>query len=247
MASTVIKDVKLWVDGYDLSGDHNALSLSASKDAVENTPFGVNSRTYSSGLRTVTYSLDGYFDANATDADEPDDVFFVEYTDTANNVLSIGTPPGTAGNIGYSFNNVTTSYTPFGGSVGDMATFSVSGSATGDMVRGTIMEDGTTARSTSSQSTEYNLGDITATEIGYGALHVIATTGSPTLDVLIQSDTTGFPSPTTEITFTQATAVGSQFLSTSGTTTETFWRTSWTFGGTGDITFVVIFGIQNTG
>ena len=71
-----------------------------------------------------------------------------------------------------------------------------------------------------------------------------ATTSSPTLDVIIESDDNGsFSSATTRITHTQATAATSEFLSVAGAVTDDYWRASWTFGGTGTITFAVIIGI----
>ena len=154
---------------------------------------------------------------------------------------------GAVGDIGYSFNGIESAYQPIGGTVGDVHVFSATGQGTGDAVRGTIMEPGTTARSSSSNSSEVNLGDLVAGERGYAALHVIATTGSPTLDVDIESDATGFGTPTTRISFVQATAVGAQFLSDATVTADDFWRAAWIFGGTGSITFVVNFGIQTTG
>lgn len=245
MAPRVLRDAKLYIGGFNLSADHNQLAYNIEKDAPENTTFGASSRSYHpNGLRMVNVDHDGYFDAD-TAAPEVDDRLWAEYTGTGLTVMTFAAA-GAAGDPAYSFNAVSAAYTPLTGTVGEMAAFNATAKGTGDAFRGTVMEPGVTARSSSSQSSGFQLGSLDTGETGYAALHVIATTGSPTLDVTIQSDTSGFPSPTTRLTFTQATARSAQFLSTVTATTDDFWRAAWTFGGTGSITFVVNFGIQTT-
>ena len=136
---------------------------------------------------------------------------------------------GGAGDVGLSFNSIEAAYQGIGGAVGDVHTFSASAQGTGDVSKGTIMEPGVTARSSSGNSAEYNLGDLASPEVGRAALHVIATTGSPTLDVDIESDATGFASATTRISFAQMTAIGAQYLSDATVTADDFWRAAWTF------------------
>jgi hypothetical protein len=88
----------------------------------------------------------------------------------------------------------------------------------------------------------YALGAATATQHLYGVLHVLAVSGTnPTLDVVIQSDDAeGFASGTTRGTFTQKTAVGSQFLTpVAGPVTDTHWRCTWTIGGTNTPSFTI--------
>ncbi len=246
--TVTLKDPKLWIAGYNLSGDHSQLELTTTKDTPESTVFGLDSRRYlADGLKMVAVSHAGMYDQDSTVTPLPvDDVLWAEHVGTALTVMTLAVV-GAVGDVGYSFNAISSTYQPIGGSIGDAHVFTAAGQGTGDVVRGTIMEPGVTARSSSSNSSEFNLGDLAAGETGFAALHVIATTGSPTLDVDIESDATGFASPTTRISFVQATAVGAQFLSDSTVTADDFWRAAWTFGGTGSITFVVNFGIQLTG
>ncbi|MEU4150833.1 hypothetical protein [Streptomyces sp. NPDC026659] len=70
---------------------------------------------------------------------------------------------------------------------------------------------------------------------------------TPTLDVVIESDNgSGFPSPITQLTFTQANAISGQILRTDGTAiTDDWYRVKWTIGGTTpSFLFAVAFGIQ---
>ncbi len=243
--TVTLKDAKLWMAGFDLSGDHNQLEVTTTKDTPEDTRFGMDSRSYlPDGLRMVAVSHAGMYDQDASATPlKVDDVLFAEHVGSVLTLMTLAAVGG-IGDVGYSFDSISTSYQGIGGSVGDAHVFSAAGQGSGVAVRGTIMEPGVTARTGSGNSAEFNLGDLAAGERGYAALHVIATTGSPTLDVDIESDATGFASATTRISFVQATAIGSQFLSDATVTADDFWRTAWTFGGTGSITFVVNFGIQ---
>ncbi len=246
--TVTLKNAKLWMAGFDLSADHNQLEFNGAKDTPEDTRFGMDSRSYlPDGLVTFGVSHAGMYDQDSSATPlKVDDVLFAEHVGTALTVMTFAAV-GAVGDVGYSFNGITSAYQSIGGAVGDAHVFSATGLGTGDAVRGTIMEPGVTARSSSSNSSEFNLGDLAAGETVYAALHVIATTGSPTLDVDIESDATGFASPTTRISFAQATAIGAQFLSDTTVTADDFWRAAWVFGGTGSITFVVNCGIQTTG
>ncbi len=243
MATTTLANVRLLSGGYEITSDHNQLSMTRTKDAPENTTFGAGSRTFhADGLRTMTYGLQGFFESDGTDA--IDDMNTTQFDAATSEVLTFVAPPGTIDATAYSFESIHSSFAPFGGTVGDMDTFQIDGTGTGDSFRGLLLEPGTTARSTSSNSSGAQTVAITATETGRSALHVIATTGSPTIDVTIESDDNGdFSSASTRITFVQATAIGAQFLTTSGTVADDYWRAEWTFGGTGSITFAVTFGI----
>lgn len=241
-------DCRLYVNGYDLTGDHNQLRIGMTRGAVKATVYGQRSNTYRPGLKDVDFTHAGFFDADGTT--KADDRYWAAMISAslAGGMIVVPDPgggvPPAFDDVAYAYQHVMSEYNPLEGPIGDMLGFSVSGKGTGEVVKGVLFEPGVTARSSSSNSSALQLGDITATEQGHAALHVIATTGSPTIDVLIQRDTVGFPSPATLLTFTQMTARGSQFLSTSGTTTDDYFRASWTFGGSGSITFVVVFGIN---
>ncbi len=243
MAATLLKDARLLVGGYEVTSDHNQMSLNLVRPPVAKPVFGIDSNVYLPGLVTADYSLDGWFDSDGSVA--IDDIKFAQFDATISNVLTIVAPDGAVGAAAYAFESIDTGYSPLGGTIGDIAAFNVSGTSTGDVMKGVVIEAGTTARSGTLTTAEYELGDIVAGEILWASLHVIATTGSPTLDVVIQSDTTGFPSPTAHITFPQATTIGDGFLSYTTAESDTFWRAVATYGGSGSITFLIAFGIQN--
>ena len=81
----------------------------------------------------------------------------------------------------------------------------------------------------------------------YSYLHVMTTgTGSPTLDVVIQSDdNAGMTSPTTRITHAQKTAIGAELLSVAGAVMDDYWRVNFTIGGSSpSFLFAVMLGIN---
>ena len=84
---------------------------------------------------------------------------------------------------------------------------------------------------------------LTTSHYLYAALHVISRSGtSPTIDVLIQSDdNAAFSSPTTRVTFTQQSAIGSEWgTRLVGPITDDYWRASWTIGGSNTPTFGIV-------
>jgi hypothetical protein len=237
-----LKNVRMFTEGYEITTDHNTLNYELSQDLPQVTTFGSDSHSYIVGLQGSSYSFNGFFESDGTSA--INDIQTIDWDAVSDHVLTVVAPEGGAGDVAYTFPGVDSSFTPFAGSIGDAASFTLAGSGTGVAFRGTVFEPGTTARSTSSNSSAYQLTGVTSGQTARASLHVIAATGSPTLDVTIESDDSGAMStPTTRLTFTQATGQGAEIVTSATTTTDDYWRAAWTFGGTGSITFVVSFGI----
>jgi len=114
------------------------------------------------------------------------------------------------------------------------------------LIRG-ILGTHQTAAATSSASTKFQLGAVTAAQYLYGALHVYSASGTnPTLDVTLQSDADASAgSETVRLTFAQKTAAGYEWASPIvGAIADTYWRASWTVAGTNPLfAFAVVFGI----
>jgi len=123
--------------------------------------------------------------------------------------------------------------------------FGVTAEGRGDLIKGNVLFPLSTVTS-SDTSTGQVLGAVGATEYLYAALHVFSVSAADTLDVIIQSDTVGFSSPTTRVTFTQKAAIGSQYATpVAGAITDTYWRISYTVAGSDpSISFAVVMGIQ---
>lgn len=233
----IYKDQKVFFDGYDMTGVTNALGLDYSADAIDETTLGDDTRINKGGLKVVTASLNGFFEPT-------EDKVIYDTIGAADKVLTISRN-GTEGQPAYTFKAMKGSYSP-GASVGELFSFSLDVLATGNLVRGTLMENNT-AVTANGDGTAQQLGAVAAGKKMYAALHVLGASGtSPTLDVTIESDATNTfaGGETTRITFTQATVIGGQWQEVDGAITDQWWRVSYTIGGTSpDFDFIVVLGI----
>lgn len=242
MGKYVIKNGKILYNGYDLSGDHNQIGLTVSREEKECTTFGKAGVQRIAGQQSFDVSGSGFFEAGTGKID----TVIAPTLGTSSAELTI-MPQGTSAGSKCFIGEINTfEYAP-GGSVGDVMGFTFAGKSEGTvLVEGNVLKSGTV--STSGTGTILNLGAVAAGRFGYGALHVTATSGAAqSLIVTIQSDsTTGFSSPTTQITFaTATTVVTSQWKSTTGVITDTYWRTRWASAGVSEgFTFHTVFGIS---
>tara|TARA_R110000868_G_scaffold29889_25_gene111160 strand:+ start:5471 stop:6193 length:723 start_codon:yes stop_codon:yes gene_type:complete len=239
MAERVLDDCKFWYGGFDLSGDMNAMTLRIASELQETTRFGNSTRTRIGGLKAILANAEGLW--NGGDG-AVDDVLFDNLA--AKQPVTICATDGADGEPAFAFQAITGNYET-GGAVGEVLPFSVEAeSDDSDLVRGTIMHNAT--RSATGNGTARQLGAVSASQRLFAALHVIATTGSPTLDVIVESDAADdfSGSETTRITFAQATAAGAEWATpVAGAITDDWFRSGYTIGGTGTITFVVFIGI----
>lgn len=241
MASQTLTDAKIYVAQYDWSGDMNSVALEYAAEMQDATTFGQTTRINKGGLKTARLSTEGYWSAGSG---EIDPAIFAEIG-VADRPVSVTPGSGAAGEAAYLFRTIRGSYSP-GAQIGEMLRFRTEAMAAGGhgLVRGTVLFNGT-AGSTSA-GTKYQLGAVGATQRLYAALHVLDVSGtSPTLDVAIESDADASAgSETGRISFTQATGVTSEWASVAGAITDTYWRISYTIGGTDpSFTFVLTAGI----
>jgi len=239
MATFVQTDVQWWLDEFDLSSDFNAVSLATDAELVDDTVYGDDTRSMAGGLGTVRLEGEGHMQATV-------DGRLWSTVGIADTVVSIGPVDGTETSPAYFAQLLTAEYTPLTGSVGDMAAFRVSGEGRGGggVVSGQIFINRSSITSSSNSGTAVQLGAVSASQSVYASLHALSVSGG-TLDVTVESDDAiGMASATTRITFTQVTAVGSEFKSTAGAITDDYWRVDFTVGGGGTFAFVVCVGIK---
>jgi len=231
MASQVLTNASVFVDGLNMSGQLNAIGLEYGVEALDETTFGDTTRKSKGGLKTTSMSHQGYW-AAGTDAEV--------YSSIGNStVVTISSTAAAAGDQAYLTQTITTSYSP-GAAVGELLAFSVDMESAGPLAEGTVLRNSTVTGN--GDGTAYLLGALSATQTMHAALHVVSVTGG-TLTVKIQSDSaTGFASPTDQITFTGATVESGQYGTKAGAVTDTYWRANWTLTG-GSATFIVSAGI----
>jgi hypothetical protein len=248
MSSQILSNAKLWLDGYDLSGDVNALAIRYGAEIKDATPVSAVSRVRLPGLRAFGFAHEGFWNGGVGNVD---DALF-QRLGLANTVMSVSASAlfggaGAEGEIADTGQVVEAAYSP-GAKIGDVLAFSVAGEAgAGPLVRGTVCLNGT--KTVTGSGSVFQLGAVSAAQKLYAALHVLAPVAgvTPTLNVKVQSAAlVGFGSPTDRITFAQAVALGAQWgAPAAGAITDQFYRVTWTIGGTGSpsFPFVVVVGI----
>jgi len=238
MATFVQTANKWWLGEFDLSADFHTVVLQAGADLVSDTVYGDTWASVAGGLQTVRLEGEGYWQSTV-------DSRLYATIGVADTVVSIGPVDGSETSPAFFTLLTTGEYSPVGGTVGDMAAFRVSGEGRGvELVRGQIFINRTAVVASSNSGTGVPLGAVSATQSVYASIHALTVTGG-TLDVTVESDdNSGMTSSTTQITFTQVTAVGSEFLSTAGAITDDYWRVDFTVGGGGSFDFVVCVGIR---
>ncbi len=242
MGTFVLSEATILLGGVDLTAKSNQIGLNYEAETQDSTVFGVGTRTMKAGLFTISGEVGGFTDETITGSAVFDAV------GAGPSVFQVAAP-GTDGTAGYAFKSIAASHQPLAGSVGDMAgdSLSLSGKSGVPLVRGTILIPVASAKTATGTGTGRQLGAVVSGEKVYGALNVVAASGtSPTLDVVVQSDdNAAFTSPTTRLSFSQATGVGDGWQSADGPITDTWFRISYTIGGTTpSFTLQVLVGIR---
>jgi hypothetical protein len=233
MATQVMTNARVFVDGLDYSGQLNAVAADYGVDALDATTFASGgTRANAAGLFTTAMNHSGYWDAGVDAA---------TFAAVGNIVVVTVTPNApVSGEVAFIAQTLNASYQQ-GAAVGELLPFDLSMEAAGPLVRAAILETG--LKSAGGNSTARNLGAVAAGRRVYAALHVLEVTGGGTLAVKIQSDdASGFASPIDQITFANATGVGGQYLSAAGAITDSWWRANYTLSA-GTATFIVSVGI----
>ena len=233
----VLKNCRFYLDGYDLSGDHNEHKVNYSCNLVESTAFNADTKRRTPGLRDISSSHSGFSEAGTGKVDE---VLF-DRIGAAEKVVSIYPTALSTAAIGFGYKALHAKL-GHGAKIGDLRRFSVEVDGTGTFVRQTLMGWGTKAASATGTAT--NLGAVSSSQRVYAILHVVGKSGTaPTLTVTIESsDTQAFTVATTRLTFTQFTVIGAQLISAAGPITDTWWRAKWVLAGT-DPRFAIVVGV----
>lgn len=134
MAKFYAQDYKVTIGTAVLSSSIASVTLDITTDEVETTAFGSSYRTRIGGLKDASVSLDFHqdFGAGAVDA-----LLFPLMGQTVAVKIAPTSGTVTATNPEYRFDALVTQYQPFAGSIGDLASLSITWPVSGEIVRGT--------------------------------------------------------------------------------------------------------------
>lgn len=205
------KGAAVLVDEFDLSAFLNTFDGAATADTAEVTTFGSSAKSYVAGTKDATISLGGFFDGSVGAVDE------VLQAALGSSALISLAPAGVAtiGNRCSLADCLATSYA-VSATVGDAVSVTAEAQVTGGMLPGVVLAS-LIARTATGQTASVDNG--ASTSNGAKAfLHITAFNGTNvTVKVQESPDNSTWADM---ITFTQATAVGSQ----SGTASSTIDR-----------------------
>ena len=237
MTTQIIKNAKMMLGGYDLSGQLNSLSLQLGSEMQDDTVFGDNTRTSRSGIITVSAEINGFVEDDSSDPKVGDRMY--AEIGLENSIFSAYPENHAETDVGVAMKVMQGSFVP-GGAVGDLHAFSADFQARSRLYNGTVVHNA--SKTSTGNGTALQLGAVGANDELYAWMHVTSAVGT-TLDVDIESDNSGgFSSATTRGSFTQvATTVTSQLTAklNSGAITDDWWRVAYTIAGGGPYVFLV--------
>ena len=241
MARIHAKSAGLLVDEFDFSGVSNSMDLSFTEAPADVTAFADTDTTFIQGKPTFNFDVNGLW---STASPNYDGEMFTDLTATSRRV---GIYPGGLSDGVFGYEGATIiSASPRVSTVGDVIACNVTWQGASAPFRSTILRYATD--SSSANGTQYTLGTIANTNTIIGVLRLleIGGSGNNTLDVKIQSDTSGFSSATDQLTFTQLNQGSGATFETKTATgpggSDNIWRVVVTIGGAGSRSFKIIVG-----
>lgn len=227
MGNMVYQNQKVFLGPYNLTANVNSVALSETRDALDDTTLGSNTKSNFPGLCNVTFQVEGLFDPST------------QYDQALSSQLGIQAVPFTitqsssAGQTAHFLNAMQADYTPYNNAVGELASFSAGGvtakasSAPANLIRGYVayLSENFT---TSANGTALNLGAVSTEQRLYAAVHVFghSSTQHTVYPVIASAASSGVSSTqwTTVIGFSTFAALGSSMLSCTGGITDTWFR-----------------------
>ena len=243
--ATILTNVRCFSVGVDLTGVSNKIEISAEVESKDRTNYASEGwGEVIGGLASAQISSEGQWEAG--DPSKVDDASWSQlggvgpWSISANNAATVGS-------LAYLINALRSEY-KLGDAVGEVAPWTGTAKSAWPVARGQFAHPPGTARTATGTGTGLQLGAVAAGKRLYATLHVLSAAGTtPSITARVESSVDNtFASPTTQLTFAAATAVGGQILRTDGTAiTDTWWRMAWTISGTTpSFMFVDALGIQ---
>lgn len=232
----ILDDANVFIHGYELQSEMNAVSIDPSAETKDDTVFGQQTRSHELGLKTVAFSMSGL-------------VKQINEKNLANidleNVVLTTAEQNIEGAIAYSFKAGQSAYNKTL-KAGEQVEFSLDAFAKSDMLRGYIsnIEKGVSA---DGAGNAINLGAVSAGQKLYACLHVLKVSGNDTLDVSIEMDASGTfnGSETTVATFNSATNPTSEWVEVDSALAGDFYRAVHDVTGTAvDVDYIIFLAVK---
>lgn len=245
MADPVIQTSRVWLGGYDISGQLNMVSLKGRRAELSDARMTDDIMASFPGIQSVDAQTDGFYSAGSGEADTVASARIItkEASEWPLTFLPPSAPgiPGADGNVAYNLRTAQFAMY-FGADHGQSLPFRLKSLArTGKLDRGTVMLPKATYASTTTGSI-VQLGAVAAGSRLVAILHVFTVTGGGTWTLTVESDNgVGFGTPAVQATFTGATTITRQVIEVAGAITDDYWRVVLTkVGGTSCVAAAVL-------
>lgn len=230
----LLDDCKVWLGGYDFTGSVNRVNVRGARAELGSQRMGDAAACYSPGLVQIDAEFGGFWEAGAGSVDELIAGSRLVTLDATSWPLTFCPPvsgtAGSSGGLAYTVQGAQYSF-DFGAAHGELIPFSVRTRArTGGLSRQTILLPKATVSATTT-GTGRQLGAVAATQQLVTVLHVFAVTGGTWTLTIESDDNSGFTSATTRQTFTGATGLTRQVISTAGAISDDYYRAVLTKSG----------------
>jgi hypothetical protein len=217
MGIFVLTDATVYLDELDASCTTNSVTFGTSVDVKDATVFCSGEwREMLAGLKTVEFTYAGFGDFAATG----NDVF--DFAHLGSDVLHTVSPDGADGSVAYTFVAAKSSYRQ-SAQVGEV--FGIEGSAVNrryGAIRSRLLLPKQTVTGDTT-GTDLELGDVSATEDLYTAIHCFS--AGTTATVIVESDADDtFASATTRSSTVVTAAGGTWVTPVAGAITDEHWR-----------------------
>lgn len=218
-----LTDAYCYCAGYDFTTDTNSATLNTDVAQLDATTFGSGGwQELAGGLKTSALSWAGFWQAAATGDQAVDNQAFASLG--TSQVYTFGAVE-TENQPAYMLNAMKSQYV-LGGTVGDLAPFSLAANAaTPDgTIRGRLAKARGTVSAVGQLGTELNLGALTSSQFLYATFHVFSP--GTTITVALQSDdSSAFTTPTVQATIGPLTTSGGTWVPRiAGPLTDTWYR-----------------------
>lgn len=228
MSKIILRDQRIYIDGYELTSRSNSCQIQASKDVKDATTFSNTHREKLSGLRDFTFGMGGFMDPDVADQ------AIWSSLDGSGFVITATPDVPVLGGTAFLMNAIDSSIQILG-AVGEVAPFQIGASGDSLMTKGVVMVLSSSAITTAGSSTIQQNSNAAVGKKLKLAIHVlsIAGTGTPSITFTLKSSqVAGMTSSTTLITTPAIDAVSGFYSEAILAAIGTYFQLSWTVTAT---------------
>lgn len=244
MARLHPKDADIYLDEIEFSAVMNNVEIAVENPLAEVTAYADTHQTFTEGKPGFTIDVNGLWSPSNPAYDSE---IFTDLTSQTRQLGIYPETPTTPGSRGFEATTMITR-SPTVADFGAVVSLNVTWRGETPLVESWVMYKNT-AVAASENGTAYQVGALSATQKMVAVLRLLAAPGGAgdnTCNVVVASDTVGFPSSTSRIAFTQlnqASVALFEKLEVNGAITDDYWRIEVTIAGAGSRTFNLLIAI----